>query len=171
MGHCGWRQRKVLSSFVDFVQSVGQCALPEREKSSTRAVACALRRELRKVEGRWLLCVDNADSAESAEILGEVAKLAEPKYGWLVVTSRRGAQRLWAGMTADQVLKLEPLSQEDAMADLWRVGKGKPRKLEEDAQVLGDMDRLKDENPDEYRALAGLAGVDEMMDLGDCRWL
>ncbi len=42
-------------------------------------------------------------------------------------------------MTEDQVLRLEPLSQEEAMAVLWRWGKGKPRNLEDDAQVFCDM--------------------------------
>ncbi len=71
-------KEKVLSSFVKFVQSLGQLALPEEDKSCTRAVVCSLRRALGKVEGRWVLCVDNADRADSAEILGEVAKLAGP---------------------------------------------------------------------------------------------
>ncbi len=88
-----------------------------------------------KVEGRWLLCVDNADSADSAELLGEVAKLVGPT-GWLLVTSRRGGRGLWPGMTVNQLLRLEPLSQKEAMAVLWRWGKGKPRNLEDDAQVF-----------------------------------
>ncbi len=112
-----------------------------------------------------MLCVDNADSADSGEILGEVAKLAG-RNGWLVVTSRRGGRGLWPGMIEDQMLRLEPLSQEEAMAVLWRWGKGKPRNLEDDGQVFFDMDKLKEENWAEYGALAGLAGVDEDHGLG-----
>ncbi len=153
-------KEKVLSSFVDFVQRLGQFALPERDKSCTRAVVSSLRRAFAEVEGRWLLCVDNADCAETAEILGDVAKLAEPNCGWLLVTSRRGAPGLWPGMTDSQLLRLEPLSQEDAMSVLWRWGKAKPRDLEDDAQVFSDIDRLKYEDKAEYRALADLAGVD-----------
>ncbi len=40
-------------------------------------------------------------------------------------------------------------------------GKGKPRNLEDDAQVFSDIERLKHENRAEYYALANLAGVDE----------
>ncbi len=47
------------------------------------------------------------------------------------------------------------------MAVLWRRGKGKPRNLEEDAQVVSDIERLKHENRAEYGGLAWLAGVDE----------
>ncbi len=105
---------------------------------------------MRKVEGRWLLCVDNADGADTAEILGDVAKLAKPNHGWLVVTSRRGDPELWAGVTDEQVLRLGPLSQDDAMAVLWRRGKGKPRNLEDDAQVFCAIQKLKDEHGGEY---------------------
>ncbi len=41
------------------------------------------RESVGKVEGRLLLFVDSADSADTAEILGDVAKLAEPDCGWL----------------------------------------------------------------------------------------
>ncbi len=119
-------RKRFCRRFVKFVQSLGQFAIPEEDKSYTRAVVCSLGRALEKVEGRWLLCVDNADSADAAEILGEVAKLAGPN-GWLVVTSRRGGRGLWPGMTENQVLRLELLSPEEAMAVLWRWGKGKPR--------------------------------------------
>ncbi len=44
-------KEKVLSSFVKFVQSLGQFALPKEDKSCTRAVVCSLRRALEKVEG------------------------------------------------------------------------------------------------------------------------
>ncbi len=72
--------------------------------------------------------------------------------------ARRGAPELWAGMTDDQLLRLEPLSQENVMAVLWRRGKGKPRNLEDDGQVMSDIDRLKHEKGAEYGALAWLAG-------------
>ncbi len=62
-------------------------------------------------------------------------------------------------------MRLGPLSLEHAMAVLWRRGKGKPRNLEDDAQVLRAMKMLKDENWVEYDALAELAGVDENRDL------
>ncbi len=52
------------------------------------------------------------------------------------------------------------------MAVLWRRGKGRPRNVEDDAQVLCEMNRLRDENLDEYGALAELAGVDEDHGLG-----
>ncbi len=76
-----------LSSFVVFVQTLVQFALPERERRCTRAVVCSLGQELQKSEVRWLLCVDSSDSADTAEILGDVAKLAEPECGCLVITS------------------------------------------------------------------------------------
>ncbi len=68
-------KEKVLSSFVEIAESLGRFALPVREKSSTRAVVDLLRRALGKVEGRWLLCVDNADSADSAEVLEKLQRL------------------------------------------------------------------------------------------------
>ncbi len=120
-------KEKVLSSLIEFVESLGRFSLPEREKSSTRAVVDSLRRALGKGEGRWLLCVDNADSAGTAEILGEVAMVAEPKYGWLLVTSRRGGPELWGGMIDEQLLRLGPLSHEEAMAVLWETGEGKAK--------------------------------------------
>ncbi len=91
-------KEKVFSSFVDFVQSLEQCGLPERDKRDTRAVVCSLGRALGKVEGRWLLCVDNADCGDSAEILGDVAKLVGPEHGWLVgcdVTAGRSWTLAW----------------------------------------------------------------------------
>ncbi len=84
----------------------------------------------------------------------------------MVVTSRRGDPELWSGVTDEQVLRLGPLSQEEAMAVLWRRGKGKPRNFTDDAQVLYEMEKLKDENWDEYGALGELAGVDENHGLG-----
>ncbi len=41
------------------------------------------------------------------------------------------------------------------------TGEGKPKELEDDAQVISDIERLKDENGAEYGALAWLAGMDE----------
>ncbi len=90
-------KEKVLSSFVEFVQSLEQCALPEQEKMCIRAVVCSLWRALGKVEGRWLLCFGSAVNADTAEILGDIARLAEPECGWLVVTSRRGDPELGVG--------------------------------------------------------------------------
>ncbi len=137
---CFWvyadgNEEKVLRSFVDFVQRLGQRALPEGDKSCPRAVVHSLGKALEKVQGRWLLCVDNADCEDTSDILGEVAELAGPKRGWLVVTSRRGGPGLWPGMSRDQLLRLEPLSQEDAMGVLWRWGKGKRRSSADDAQI------------------------------------
>ncbi len=82
------------------------------------------------------------------------------------MTSRRGDPGLWPGITDEQLLKLALLSQEDAMGVLWRWGKGKPRNLEDDAQVFRDMEKLKHENGAEYNALAKLAGKDENDGLG-----
>ncbi len=62
-------------------------------------------------------------------------------------------------MIDEQLLRLGPLSHEEAMAVLWRRGKGKPRTVLDDAQVVSDMERLKNENANEYDALAGLAGA------------
>ncbi len=90
-------KEKVLSSFADFMQSVEKCALPEQDKRCTRAVVCRLGQALGRREGRWLLCVDNADSGDAVEIVGEVAKVTG-RNGWLVVTSRRGSRGLWAGV-------------------------------------------------------------------------
>ncbi len=137
-------KEKVLSSFVQFVQSLVQFALPMEDKSCTRGVVCSLRRALGKVAGPWLLCVDNADSADTGDILGEIAELAGSN-GWLVATSRRGAPELWPGMTEDKLLRLEPVSQEEAFAVRWRREKGNPRYFEDDAQVLCDIERLKHE--------------------------
>ncbi len=63
-------------------------------------------------------------------------------------------------MTNDQLLRLEPLSLNDTMAVLWRWEKGKPRDLEDDAQVLCDIERLEHENRGKHRALADLAGLE-----------
>ncbi len=83
-----------------------------------------------------MLRVNNADGADTAEILGEVTKLAEGKGGWLVLTSRRGAAEVWAGMIDEQLLRLEPLGGEDAMAMLWSRGEA----------VVSDIERLNHEN-------------------------
>ncbi len=83
-----------MSSFVELVQSLEQSPLSDGEKRSTRTVVSSLGRALKKVEGRWLLCVDNADSADTAEILGDVAEITGPGCGWLIVTSRRGDPEL-----------------------------------------------------------------------------
>ncbi len=162
-------KEKVLSSFVEFAQSLGQFALPEEDRSCTRGVVCSLRRALGEVAGRWLLCVDNADSADTGEILGEIAELAGSN-GWLVATSRRGAPELWPGMTEDQLLRLEPLSQEEAMAVLWRRGKGNPRYFEDDAQVFCDIDRLKHEIGVSMVHLLSLQGWTRIMASADFRW-
>ncbi len=63
-------------------------------------------------------------------------------------------------MIDEQLLRLGPLSQEEAMSVLWRRGKGKPRTVVEDAHVLCDMEKLKNENANEHDALAWLAGTD-----------
>ncbi len=82
------------------------------------------------------------------------------------MTSRRGDPELWGGITDEQLLRLGALSQEDAMAVLWRRGKGKPTNVDDDAQVLCEMNRLRDDTLDAYGALAELAGVDEDHGLG-----
>ncbi len=69
-------------------------------------------------------------------------------------------------MSDGQLLRPGPLSQEDAMAVLWRRGKGTRRNLDDDTQVFRDVEKLKDENWGEYGALAELAGVDKNRGFG-----
>ena len=78
------------------------------------------------------------------------------------MTSRRGGRGLWA---ESQKLRLEPLNLKDAMALLWRWRMGKPKEVGQDGQFFSDIDRLKHNNRNEYRALTELAGSERSLRL------
>ncbi len=159
----------------DVVGSLGELAeklicrkMSEDERRNANLVIAALKPGLSGRQGRWLLCLDNADDSKVSGILNEVCGIAEPLRGngWAVVTSRQGQPHTWQRMKSEQRLVLEPLRSEDAMVALWR----QIRKIEsgdaDDDAVMTEIKELEVGDEAEYYALKKLCGDESGQGLG-----
>ncbi len=82
----------VISSFARIAEKLTRRKLDEEERRNLNSVVKLLKERLCEREGRWLLCLDNADDSRVSGVLNEICtktgKMDE--NGWIVVTSRQG---------------------------------------------------------------------------------
>ncbi len=160
--------RDVVGSLAELAEKLARRRLSEDEHRNANLVIAALKQGLSGRQGRWLLCLDNADNSNVSGMLNEVCGIAEPSRGngWVVETSRQGQLHTWQRMKSEQRLVLEPLCSEDAMVALWR----QIRKIEsgdaDDDAVMIEIKELEVVDEAEYNALKKLCGDDSGDGLG-----
>ena len=153
-------ERDAIRSLAELAEKLTRRRMREEERRNPNMVLTALKKGLDGRNGRWLLCLDNADDSKVSGILNEVCGMARATRGngWIVVTSRQGQPHIWNRMKRDQKLVLGPLCAEDAMVALWR----QIQKIEmgdaDDAEVINSIKELERDNAKEYRALKELCG-------------
>ena len=160
--------RDVTSSLAELAEKLTQRKMSEKERRNANLVIMALEQGLSEREGRWLLCLDNADDSQVRGILNEVCGIAEPsrRNGWVVVTSRQGQPHIWERMKSEQKLILRPLCAEDAMLALWRQVRKIERGDMDDDKVMAVIQELEGIDEAEYYALKKLCGDDSGQGLG-----
>ncbi len=160
--------RDVIGSLARLAEKLTRRKMSEEERRNANLVIAELKQGLDERQGRWLLCLDNADDSRVSGILNEVCGIAVPSRGngWIVVTSRQGQPHIWDRMKSEQKLTLEPLCAEDAMVALWR----QIRKIEwndaDDCKVMSEINELKSVHQAEYCVLKKLRGDDDGHGLG-----
>lgn len=147
-------REQFISALANFVDAVVGTPMKEEDRKML-----ALRRKLDRNAERWLLCVDNADSSEVNEIVGELCSISmnDSKKGWVLVTSRQSATPIWFGMVSEQKLLLQPLSVTHAMGALLRFKNERLKRNFDDEQIKLEVQAMQLENPDEYQSLLGLS--------------
>ncbi len=160
--------RDVISSLARLAEKLACKKMREEERRNPNIVLAALKQGLDGIEGRWLLCLDNADDSEVNGILNEVCRIAGGTRGkgWIVVTSRQGQPHIWCEMMSEQRLALEPLCAEDAMVALWRQIRKIRTDVEDDDLVMNGINVLERTDGAEYRALKELCGDEGRCSLG-----
>ena len=161
-------ERDVIESLAGLAEKLIRRKMEEEERRNPNLVVAALKQGLDKREGRWLLCLDNADSSKLSSILNEVCSIADGTQGngWVVVTSRQGQPYIWGEMKSEQKLVLKPLCAEDAMVVLWRQIRRIGTEVADDDEVMGEVKELERIDADEYHALKELCGDDREHSLG-----
>ena len=158
----------VIESIAGLAEKLTHKKMSEEMRRNANLVLVALKQGLGEREGRWLLCLDNADDGEVSGILNTVCGIAGSSRGngWVIVTSRQGQLHIWSRMKSEQKLILTPLSAEDAMVALWQ----QVRKIEtadvDDKSVMSEIKKLECEDQVEYFALKKLCGDDSGDGLG-----
>ncbi len=161
-------EKDVIGSLARLAEKLNRKKMSEDERRNGTLVIASLEQGLGKRQGRWLLCLDNADDSKVRGILNEVCGLGGPsgRNGWVVVTSRQGQPHVWDRMKSEQKLTLKPLCAEDAMVALWR----QIRKMEtadaDDDKVMRKIKELEGVDEAEYHALKKLCGDDSGEGLG-----
>ena len=161
-------EKDVIGSLAGLADKLAGRKMDEEERQNGNLVVAALQRGLDKREGRWLLCLDNADDSKVGGILNEVCGIAgrTPEKGWVVVTSRQGQPHIWSRMKSEQKLVLGPLCAEDAMVALWRqIQKIETWDVDDDG-VMNTIKELERDEVHEYQALKELCGDEGACSLG-----
>ena len=160
--------REVIGSLAGLAEKLIGRKMSEEECRNANSVIAALKQGLSGRQGRWLLCLDNADNNKVSGILNEVCGIGKSSRGngWVIITSRQGRPHIWDRMKNEQKLPLERLCAEDAMVALWRH----IRKIEtvdvDDDKVMTKIKELKDDDQVEYCVLKKLCGDDSVYGLG-----
>ncbi len=151
-------ERNVVGSLAELVEKLTRRRMGQDERQNPNLVIAKLKQALHQRSGRWLLCLDNADSSQVSSVMNEVCEIVGPQQanGWVVVTSRQGQPRVCSRMKSDQELVLEPLSEEDAMVALWRQSQSIKTSEQDDEEVMTKIKELEGENQVEYHALKDL---------------
>ncbi len=154
-----------ISSLARLAEKLSRKKMGEEDRRNPNIVVEALKQGLNEREGRWLLCLDNADDSKVNGILSEVCRMVGGRSdnGWVVVTSRQGQPEIWSEMMSEQKLALKPLSTKDAMVLLWRRIRKLKTDVEDDDGVMNSIKKLQRDDAGEYRALKELCG-----DEGEC---
>ncbi len=154
--------KDVIGSLAGLAENLTKRKMSDDERRNVNLVIAALEQGLGERQGRWLLCLDNADNGEVRGILNEVCGIAGPlrSNGWIVVTSRQGQPHIWDRMKSEQKLALEPLCGEDAMVALWRQIWKIERGDADDDEVMAEINKLEVADQIEYCALKKLCGDD-----------
>ncbi len=152
--------RDAVGSLAGLAEKLTRRKMSEEERRNANLVISELKEGLAQRQGRWLLCLDNADDSRVSGVLNEVCVLAGPSRGdgWVVVTSRQGQPHIWDRMKSEQKLTLEPLCAEDAMVALWRQIRKIERDDADDSKVISEINELKGVHQAEYCALKKLCG-------------
>ncbi len=160
--------KDVLDSLAGLAEKLTRRRMSEDERRNANLVILSLKQGLSEKQGRWLLCLDNADDSEVSGILNEVCGIAKPSQGngWIVVTSRQGQPHIWDRMKSEQKLALEPLCAEDAMVTLWRQVQKTESGDADDDKVMKEIQELEGVNQVEYCAMKKLCGGDSGHGLG-----
>lgn len=148
-------------SIVSFVESLLGRKFPKSDRDhSIKDVLAALKRKLKSIENKWLLCVDNADNPEVNTIVSEISNMLDDKSlnGWILITSRQGGGHFGMNWYPEQKLKLEPLSEQHAMIVLWGWKTSKLRNEVDHCKITRELAELRIQSGEEYQALAELAG-------------
>ncbi len=158
----------VIESLAKLAEELKKQKMGKEERRNSNLVLGMLKEGLRNREGRWLLCLDNADDSEVSGILNEVCAIAggSQERGWVAVTSRQGQPHLWNEMKREQKLVLEPLCKEDAMVALWRQIRKTKTSDADDDEVFREIKELERVNLEEYLVLQELCGDDGKCSLG-----
>ncbi len=161
-------EKDVIGSLAGLAEKLTRRKMSEDERRNGTLVIASLEQGLSERQGRWLLCLDNADDSKVRGILNEVCGIAGPsgRNGWVVVTSRQGQPHVWDRMKSEQKLTLDPLCPEDAMVAVWRQIRKTETVDADDDKVMKEIMELEDGDEAEYRALKKLCGGDSGEGLG-----
>ncbi len=161
-------ERDVIGSLAGLAEKLTRRKMSEEERRNGNLVIASLKQGLGERQGRWLLCLDNADNKKLSGILNEVCGIAEPSRGngWVMVTSRQGQPHTWDRMKSQQKLALEPLCAEDAMVALWRQIQKMETAHAADDKVMTEIKRLEVVDQAEHCALKKLCRDDGGHGLG-----
>ncbi len=160
--------RDVIGSLAGLAEKLTGRKMREDERQNANLVMASLKQELSEREGRWLLCLENADDSKVSGILDQVCGMVGPSQsnGWVVVNSRQGQPPMWDRMKSEQKLNLEPLCAEEAMVLLWRKIYKIERSEADDGDVMKEIEELECVDQAEYCALKKLCGDDSGHGLG-----
>ena len=96
------KEAEVIEGLARLHDNLTGKVIGKEERRDPNTVVEGLKRALAKRKGRWLLCLDNADSRNINGLLSAVCGItASPekrKHGWILVTSRQGQPRVWDTM-------------------------------------------------------------------------
>ncbi len=161
-------ERDAIRSLAKLAEKLTLRKMNEEEHRNGNLVVAALKQGLEGREGRWLLCLDNADDSKLGGILNEVCGVARGTQGngWVVVTSRQGQSHIWSEMMSEQKLVLEPLCAMDAMVALWRQVRKIGADVVDDLGVINAIKELERVDTDEHQALKELSGDEGSCSLG-----
>lgn len=149
-------EEQVMGSVSSFVEQLTGLKIRHEDLMKIEIVVAALCQKLRTMDGRWLICIDNADDADANGVSGESCDLPHTSQGWVAVTSRQGRPTSWEGMKLEQKLELKPLSVIMEMVVLWRWRNAKKCVSTSDEEALAQLELLKASNMKEYDALQNL---------------
>ena len=150
----------VVGSLAGLVEKLTRRRMSKTERRDANLVFANLKLALQQREGRWLLCLDNADNSKLGSVMNQVCAVAGPQKGngWVIITSRQRQPQVCSRMKSEQELVLEPLCDEDAMVALWRQSQSVETSEKSDEEVMAIIKALEGKDRAEFSALKELCG-------------